>query len=139
MRFYRERALEFMRDNPGEKALLAGIAAKMLWQPAVTRTEGRRDADTWLDTGRRWIEPLFMIVLYGLALGGLLVLPRYFTVLALVLLAYTTLGAMAFAGETRYRVPWDFLTAVAASAAVVALARRFAPAGWGARLSPTAK
>jgi 4-amino-4-deoxy-L-arabinose transferase-like glycosyltransferase len=139
MRFYRERALEFVRDHPGEKAQLAGIAAMMLWQPAVTKTEGRRDAGTWLDTGRTWVEPVFMIALYGLALGGVLVLPRWFTVLAVALLAYTTLAAMAFAGETRYRVPWDFLTAVAASAALVALARRFAPAGWGARLSPTAK
>jgi 4-amino-4-deoxy-L-arabinose transferase-like glycosyltransferase len=139
MRFYRSRAVDFVRDHPGEKAELALLAARMLWQPAVTKTEGRRDAGTWLDAGRTWVEPAFMIVLYALALGGLAVLPRRFTVLALALLAYTTLAAMTFAGETRYRAPWDFLTAVAASAAVVALARRFAPAGWGARLSPTAK
>jgi 4-amino-4-deoxy-L-arabinose transferase-like glycosyltransferase len=139
MRFYRKRALEFMREHPGEKAQLATIAARMLWQPAVTKTEGRRDAGGWLDVGRSWVEPAFMVVLYGLALGGLFLLPRRFTVLAVAMLAYTTLAAMAFAGETRYRAPWDFLIAVAAGAALVALAGRFAPSGWRAGLSPEPK
>jgi hypothetical protein len=35
--------------------------------------------------------------------------------------AYNTLAAMVFAGETRYRVPWDFLLAVPAAAALLAL------------------
>jgi 4-amino-4-deoxy-L-arabinose transferase-like glycosyltransferase len=139
MRFYRSRAWDFVRDHPGEKAELAVLAARMLWQPAVTKTEGRRDAGTWLDTVRSWVEPLFMIVLYGLAIGGLFLVPRRFAVLTLALLAYTTLAAMVFAGETRYRASWDFLVALTASAAVLHLARRLAPAGLAARLSPTAK
>ncbi|MDX6505919.1 MAG: hypothetical protein QOG06_563, partial [Gaiellaceae bacterium] len=113
MRFYRQRALDFMGDHPGEKAKLAGVAARMLWQPSVTRTEGRRGRGTFLDTARTWIEPAYMIALYVLAAAGLAYLPRRLAVLALLLLVYDTLTAMLFAGETRYRVPVDFLIALA--------------------------
>jgi hypothetical protein len=41
-----------------------------------------------------------------------------------LLLAYETLAAMVFAGETRYRVPWDFLLAISAAAALVEVASR---------------
>jgi 4-amino-4-deoxy-L-arabinose transferase-like glycosyltransferase len=139
MRFYRKLALDFVREHPGEKAELSLLAARMLWQPAVTKTEGRPGAGTWLDTARDWIEPFFMIVLYGFGALGLVLAPRRFSALALGLLAYTTLMAMAFAGETRYRAPWDFLLALAASATVLRLAGRLAPAARPASLSPTAK
>ncbi len=43
---------------------------------------------------------------------------------SLSLLAYQTLAAMVFVGQTRYRVPWDFLLAVPAAAALVALCER---------------
>src|SRR5919204_5045413 len=124
MRYYRHLAFRFMEHHPGEKAKLAGVAARMLWQPAVTRTEGRRGAGTSLDVGRRVVEPAYMIVLYALGLVGLLYVPRRLAALALALLAYDTLTAMLFAGETRYRVPWDFLIALCAAAAVTRLARR---------------
>ena len=124
MRFYRHRALDFVRDHPGEKAKLAALATKMLWQPSVTRTEGRSGRGTFLDTARTWIEPAYMIVLYVLAAIGAAFLPRRVTALALLLLAYDTLAAMLFAGETRYRIPWDFLIALAASAAALELASR---------------
>ena len=129
MRYYRHLALKFMAHHPGEKAKLAGVAARMLWQPAVTRTEGRRGAGTSLDVGRHVVEPAFVIVLYALGFAGLFLVPRRLAALALVLLAYDTLAAMLFAGETRYRVPWDFLIALCAAAAVTRLARRRAPAG----------
>ena len=118
MRYYRRLALRFIEHHPGEKAKLAGVAARMLWQPAVTRTEGRRGAGTSLDVGRRVVEPAYMIVLYARGLVGLLYVPRRFAALALALLVYDTLAAMLFAGETRYRVPWDFLIALCAAAAV---------------------
>jgi len=124
MRYYRHLAYRFMRRYPGEKAKLAGVAARMLWQPSVTRTEGRSGAGTSLDTGRRIVEPAFMIVLYALGLAGLFFVPRRFAALALLLLAYDTLTAMLFAGETRYRVPWDFLIALCAAAAVTRFVRR---------------
>jgi hypothetical protein len=128
MRFYRRRALDFIGDHPSEKAKLAGVAARMLWQPSVTRTEGRRGRGTFLDTARTWIEPAYMVVLYVLAVVGMLFLPRRLTALALLLLAYDTLAAMLFAGETRYRVPWDFLIALGAGAGVLALASRWSAA-----------
>jgi 4-amino-4-deoxy-L-arabinose transferase-like glycosyltransferase len=128
MRFYRRRAIDFVGDHPGEKAKLAGVAARMLWQPSVTRTEGRSGRGTFLDTARTWIEPAYMITLYVLAAIGAAFLPWRLTALALLLLAYDTITAMVFAGETRYRVPWDFLMALAASAAVLELASRWSAA-----------
>jgi 4-amino-4-deoxy-L-arabinose transferase-like glycosyltransferase len=128
MRYYRHLAFEFMRHHPGEKAKLAGVAARMLWQPSVTRTEGRSGAGTSLDFGRRVVEPAYMIVLYALGLVGLYFVPRRLAALTLLVLAYTTLTAMLFAGETRYRVPWDFLVALCAAAAVTRLVRRREPA-----------
>jgi hypothetical protein len=129
MRFYRRRAVDFVVDHPGEKAKLAGVAARMLWQPSVTRTEGRPAAGGLVDTARVWVEAGYMIVLYLLGAIGLLVAPRRLAALALVLLGYVTLTAMVFAGETRYRVPWDFLIALSAGAALAELARRRGRAG----------
>ena len=65
-----------------------------------------------------------MIPLYILGIIGLFVVPRFFAGLALILLGYQTLVAMLFVGETRYRVPWDFLIALLASAALVDIVRR---------------
>jgi hypothetical protein len=128
MRFYRRRALDFVSDHPAEKAKLAGVAARMLWQPSVTRTEGRRGKGSFLDTARSWIEPGYAIVLYVLGIAGLFLIPRRLAAVALLLLVYDTLTAMLFAGETRYRVPWDFLIAIAAAAAALELLSRFAAA-----------
>jgi hypothetical protein len=139
MRFYRERALDFIRERPGEKTELALLSARMLWQPAVTKTEGRQGVGTWLDTARDWVEPAFMLVLYGLGLFGLVVAPRRFVVLALALLAYQTVMAMLFAGETRYRAPWDFLIAVLAAAGALHLVARVAARRGASRLSPTTR
>ena len=121
MRFYRSRALDFMREHPGEKAELALLAARMYWQPRVTKTEGRAGSGTWLDSARDWVEPMYALALFVFALVGLRLVPRHYLVLALLLLAYNTLAAMVFAGETRYRVPWDFLLAVPAAAALLVL------------------
>jgi Dolichyl-phosphate-mannose-protein mannosyltransferase len=126
MRFYRRRALAFIREHPRDKAELAAVGAQMLWQPSVTATEGRRDAGSRLDTARSWIEPAYMIPLYALALAGAPLLPRRLLGLMVLLLAYNTLAAMVFAGQTRYRVAWDFLVALAAGTALLALAARLA-------------
>ena len=79
----------------------------------------------FLDVARDWAEPLFMVPVYLLALYGLTLVPRHFAVLSLSLLAYQTVIAMLFIGQTRYRVPWDFLTMTLAAAALVQL--------WGRR------
>ena len=124
MRLYRREAAEFVREHPGEKVELAAYAARMLWQPAVTKTEDRPGAGTWLDTGRDLVEPAFMIAVYLLAAYGLTLVPRPLAVLVIALLAYQTLFAMLFVGETRYRAPWDFLLVLLAAAAAVQLRHR---------------
>jgi hypothetical protein len=65
-----------------------------------------------------------MIPLYVLGAIGLFLVPRFFAALTVLLLGYQTLVAMLFVGETRYRVPWDFLIALLAGTAIVELARR---------------
>ena len=44
-------------------------------------------------------------------------MPRFLALLTVLLLGYQTLVAMLFVGETRYRVPWDFLIALLAARA----------------------
>lgn len=122
MRFYQERVREFWREQPGEKARLAVQAAGMLWDPRTTLTEGRPEAGSFVDTARSWVQPLYTLPLYVLAAAGIALVPRALAVLAAGLLAYGTLTAMAFAGATRYRAPWDFLLALLAAAALVRLA-----------------
>jgi hypothetical protein len=118
MRFYQHLAVEYWRHHPGDKAKLAALSAKLLWQPNALETTDRSGAGTQLDVGRRVIEPLYMWVLYGVAAVGLFVAPRAFVALALLLLAYQTAAALAFVGATRYRVAWDFLLAILAAAAI---------------------
>jgi hypothetical protein len=65
-----------------------------------------------------------MWVLYALAAAGLFLAPRAFVALALLLLAYQTAAALAFVGATRYRVAWDFLLALLATAALRRLVQR---------------
>ena len=43
---------------------------------------------------------------------------RAFRALALIFVGYETLAAWVFAGTTRYRVPWDFVLALLAAAAI---------------------
>jgi 4-amino-4-deoxy-L-arabinose transferase-like glycosyltransferase len=124
MRLYRRKVLDFWRDHPGEKTRLAGQAARMLWDPRALRTEGRSEQGGFVDDARAWVQPLYTLPLYVLALAGLFLVPRRVAVLFVALLAYNTLAALLFAGATRYRVPWDFVLALAAGAAVVWLLDR---------------
>jgi 4-amino-4-deoxy-L-arabinose transferase-like glycosyltransferase len=118
MRFYQHLATEYWRQHPGDKAKLAALSAKVLWQPNVLETSDRSGSGTHLDVGRRVIEPAYMWALYALALVGLFLAPRAFVALALLLLAYQTAAALAFDGATRYRVAWDFLVAIIAAATI---------------------
>jgi 4-amino-4-deoxy-L-arabinose transferase-like glycosyltransferase len=118
MRFYRHLVVQFWENHPGEKAKLAGQAAEMLWSPKALKTEGRSESGGFVDKLRTWAQPAYSIPLFLLALVGVFLLPRRFAWLAVALLAYQTLVAMGFAGATRYRVPWDFLLALSAGAAI---------------------
>jgi 4-amino-4-deoxy-L-arabinose transferase-like glycosyltransferase len=124
MTFYENQALDWMQQHPGDKAKLAALSAKLLWQPSVFETSGRPGAGTNLDVGRRIVEPVYMWILYALAFVGLFVARRAFVALALALFAYNTAVALVFVGATRYRVAWDFLLAVLAAAALARLAAR---------------
>jgi hypothetical protein len=135
MRMYRHLVFQFWRDHPGEKAKLSGQAARMLWDPRALKTQGREGRGGALDTARTWVQPLYEVALYALALIGLFVLPRRVAWLIVLLLGYQTVVAMAFAGTTRYRVPWDFTLALAAGAAVVWVLERRAVAGRKPELS----
>jgi 4-amino-4-deoxy-L-arabinose transferase-like glycosyltransferase len=118
MRFYRHLVFEFWRDHPGEKSKLAGQASWMLWDPQAIRTEGRAESGGAVDVLREWAQPAYSIALFVLGILGVWLLPGRLALFGVVLLAYQTLVAMGFAGATRYRVPWDFLIALAATAAV---------------------
>ena len=135
MRMYRHLVFQFWRDHPGEKARLAGQAVRMLWDPRALKTQGREGKGGPLDTARTWVQPLYEIPLYALALLGLFLVPRRVSVLIVALLGYQTLVAMGFAGTTRYRVPWDFTLALVAGAALVWLYDRVAVGHRKAELS----
>ena len=138
---FEHKVVHFWIHHPGEKARLVLLDAQWLWQPSVVETRGRPGAGTWLDTIRRYGEPTFMIPLYLLGAIGLFFVPRFYAALAVLLLADQMVVAVAFVGETRYRAPWDFLTALLAAAALVAItervrARRRAGAGVEAPSAP---
>ena len=140
MNEFESKVIHFWLHHPGDKAHLLPLDAKWLWQPSVVQVTGRPGAGTWLDTARNVAEPAFMVPLYLLAVVGLFLVPRFFAVLAGTLLLYQTLVAMLFVGETRYRAPWDFLTALLAARALVELTLRVQArrrAGAGARAPST--
>ena len=101
------------------------LAPRMLWDPRPTETTGRNGAGTGLDAARSWVEPLYMSLVYAFGIAGLWFVPRAFAVLAVLLLGYDTLVALAFVGATRYRVAWDFLVALLATAAAARAAEWF--------------
>jgi 4-amino-4-deoxy-L-arabinose transferase-like glycosyltransferase len=122
--YYSHKTHAFWLHHFGSKVKLALLSGQMLWQPSVVETGGRPGAGTWLDTLRTSSEPLYVAPLYLLAIAGLFFVPRAFAVLVVLIAAYQTAVAMIFVGVTRYRVPWDFLLCVLASAAILELARR---------------
>jgi hypothetical protein len=116
MRLYRREVVDFWREHPGEKALLAVQATRMLWSPVPRESDESRSGAARL--ARRTVEPAFVIALYALAVVGVFVAPPHFVGLAVLMLAYNTLAAMVFAGTVRYRAPWDFLLALLAAFAL---------------------
>lgn len=124
MAMFEDKVISFWLHHPGDKARLVPLDAQWLWQPNVVETRGRPGAGGWLDTLRSSAEPAYVIPLYLLAAIGLFLVPRFLGSLAVLLLGYQTLVAMLFVGETRYRVPWDFLLALLAGATLVELSAR---------------
>jgi len=118
---YEHLVWQFWEHHPGAKAKLMAQATWMLWSPRVEREGGPAAG---VDPIRHYVEPVWMIALYLLALAGLFVVPATFRALALIFVGYETVAAWVFAGTTRYRVPWDFVLALLAAAAVERLLER---------------
>ena len=116
MRLYRDEVVDFWREHPGEKGLLALQAMRMLWNPVPRESDESGSGTARL--ARKTVEPAFVVLLYALAIVGVFVAPPRFVGLALLMLAYNTLAAMVFAGTARYRAPWDFLLAILAAFAL---------------------
>ena len=116
MRLYQHATFAFWREHPGAKLKLMAQATRMLWSPKQTRTQGGPEASS--GTLRQWLEAVWAIPVYILALIGLFLVPRLFATLAVTFLAYNTAAAWLFAGATRYRVSFDFVLALLAGAAI---------------------
>jgi 4-amino-4-deoxy-L-arabinose transferase-like glycosyltransferase len=125
MSFFQKKVVSFWVHHPADKARLVPLDAQWLWQPSVVEVTDRPGQGTWLDTMRFLAEPSYMILLYLLGAIGLFVAPRRFALLAVLLLAYQTVVAMLFVGETRYRVPWDFVTTLLAATGLVWLTQAY--------------
>jgi hypothetical protein len=110
--YYQHKAWRFVRDHPGAKAKLAGLAVRMEWDPRTTASA----TDSGHGVLRTWAAPLYMSFLYALAIAGLFFAPRRFSALVVLILAYQTLAAVVFVGATRYRISTDFLLALLAAA-----------------------
>lgn len=124
MTFWEHKTEQFWERHPGAKAKLTLLSAKLLWQPNVLETTGRQGKGTQLDVGRRVVEPAYMWAIYALALVGLFLVPGWFAALALLIFGYQTLCAFAFVGATRYRIAWDFLVVLLATATLARIAER---------------
>jgi 4-amino-4-deoxy-L-arabinose transferase-like glycosyltransferase len=118
---YEHRVYRFWREHPEAKAKLMFQAVRMEWDPRTTRTASRSGKGSSIDTARKWVEPIYVSLLFAFGIIGLFYLPPWFAKLMLALLAYETLAAMVFVGATRYRIAWDFLIALSAGAALARL------------------
>jgi 4-amino-4-deoxy-L-arabinose transferase-like glycosyltransferase len=112
--YYQHKAWRFVRDHPSEKTKLAAQAVRMEWDPRTTASA----TDSGHGAIRSLAQPLYTSFVYALALLGIFVAAPRFVGLAVAVLAYETLAAMAFVGATRYRVSTDFLLALLAASAI---------------------
>ena len=112
---YEHLVFQFWEHHPAEKAKLMAQATWMMWNPRVG-IEGAQESG--VDPLRHWAEPLYTLPLFLLAIAGLFFVPFNVRVLAVIFLLYETAAAWVFAGTTRYRVPWDFVLALLAAAAL---------------------
>ncbi|HEY3543711.1 MAG TPA: glycosyltransferase family 39 protein [Gaiellaceae bacterium] len=119
MDFYTRLAERYIRHHPGAKLKLAALSEQLLWQPNVIETGSSSGG-----VGKQIVEPAWMWTLYALAAVGLFVVPRLFLALAIALFAYQSFWAALFVGATRYRIAFDFLLALLATAAVARLWER---------------
>ena len=111
---YEHLVVQFWEHHPGAKLQLMAQATGMLWDPRL----GAENTDTGTGVIRTWVEPLYVVPLYVLAIVGFVLVAPAVRALAAIFVLYETLAAWVFAGTTRYRVPWDFVLALLAAAAL---------------------
>ena len=111
----------FLGRHPGEKGRLAAQASLMLWNPVVSPPPTRSDAAVGRLTDLR--DAANRSTSGSCSCSRLRAVPRAAALCGSrpLLLAYQWLFAAIFVGATRYRVPWDFVAALLASAALVDL------------------
>ena len=90
----------------------------MLWSPVLSVAADESGQQGLAGFAQRTVEPVYVVLLYLLALWGAFIAPGRFVVLAALLLGLNTVMAMVFAGTVRYRVPWDFVLALLAAFAL---------------------
>jgi 4-amino-4-deoxy-L-arabinose transferase-like glycosyltransferase len=113
MRFYEHLAFTYLREHPGAKLKLAALSEQLFWQPNVIETGGSSSG-----FAKQVVEPAYMWAVYAFAAVGLFAVPATFLSLTLALLAYQSFWAALFVGATRYRIAFDFLLALLATAGV---------------------
>ena len=107
---------------PGRRRSSPRQATWMLWNPRVG-IEGAQESG--VDSLRHWAEPLYAVPLFLLAIAGLFVVPVAVPRARPDLRPLRDRAAWVFAGTTRYRVPWDFVLALLAAAAIDRLIARW--------------
>jgi len=118
-REYRRRAWEFVRENPGRAAELAGVKLGRFWSPWPNARQLRRG---WIIG----VAVVFFLVTFVPAVYGAWLMRRRFSVLSLTLgpvLYFSAIHAV-FVGSIRYRMPVEFAVAVLTGAGIAALYRR---------------
>ena len=111
---YEHLVVQFWEHHPGAKLELMAQATGMLWDPRL----GAENTDTGTGVIRTWVEPLYVVPLYVLAIVGFVLVAPAVRALAAIFVLYETLAAWVLLGTTRYRAPWDFVLALLAAAAL---------------------
>ncbi len=130
-RWFREQALEALREDPWRAARLAVVKARRTWDPWPHAEEAQSPAI-------RLVSVAWTLPIYVFALVGLIYWRRHAGTWLLLLLPaiYLTLVHMLFVGSIRYRLPaMPFVSLLAAVGVCRALALVWP--GWRPAMPPT--
>jgi hypothetical protein len=119
---WKQRAWQFIREDPGRIARLAIVKFGRLWSPWLNAAEYRNPI---VDTGLTlWHVPVYILALIGMFRREI---PRVLRWALLLPIIYFSLVHSLFLGSVRYRVPVMPLVYVFAAAGLAAMLRNFWP------------
>jgi 4-amino-4-deoxy-L-arabinose transferase-like glycosyltransferase len=119
-RHYRDRAIAFVRANPGPAMSLIGRHALRYWSPWPNAEQFR--STVWLSIALAGFTiPLFLLALYGATRAP--VEPWKLGVCMGPILAFAVIHSI-FVGSIRYRLPAEFPLSVLAGVGMVAIIER---------------